>query len=88
MRETKKKATAAVVVFDENGAAVAGADVTGTFSGSHNQTVTARTDAGGVANLVTSVTSGTIAFTVCVGNVVKAGMTYDSAANVETCDVR
>lgn len=84
----KKKATAAVVVRDETGAAVAGADVTGTFSGSHNQTVTAQTDAGGVANLATSVTSGTIAFTICVGSIYKAGMTYDSAANVETCDVR
>ncbi len=84
----KKKATAAVVVLDETGAAVAGADVTGTFSGSHIQTITAQTDASGVANLVTSVTSGTIGFTICVNTIYKAGMTYDSAANVETCDVR
>ena len=84
----KKKATAAVVVLDQNGAAVPGAAVTGTFTGSHNQTVTAQTDAAGVANLVTSVTSSTIGFTVCVADVAKAGMTYDSAANVETCDVR
>lgn len=84
----KKKARATVVVLDENGAAVAGADVTGTFSGSHNQTITAQTNASGVADLVTSVTSGTIAFNICVGNVTKAGMTYDPASNVETCDVR
>ena len=84
----KKKARATVVVLDENGAAVAGADVTGTFSGSHNQTITAQTNASGVADLVTSVTSGTIAFHICVGNVAKAGMTYDPASNVETCDVR
>jgi len=84
----KKKARATVVVLDENGAAVAGADVTGTFSGSHNQTITAQTNASGVADLVTSVTNGTVAFNICVGNVSKAGMTYDPAANVETCDVR
>lgn len=85
---TRRKATASVVIVDENLAAVAGATVTGTFSGSHNQTVSAQTDANGVANLSTTVTSGTVAFTVCVGNVAKTGMTYDSAANVETCDVR
>ena len=84
----KKKASAAVLILDEAGAPVAGASVTGTFSGSHNQTVTAATDASGVANLVTSVTSSTIGFTICVDNVAKAGMTYDPAGNVETCDVR
>ena len=44
-----------------------------------------------LANLVTSftsVTSSTIGFTVCVNTVYKAGMTYDSASNVEDCDVR
>jgi beta-glucanase (GH16 family) len=85
---TKRKATASVVILDETGAAVSGAAVTGTFSGSHNQTVTAQTDANGVANLATTVTSSTVAFTVCVGNVVKTGLTYDPAANVETCDVK
>ena len=84
----KKKASAAVVIVDEKAVAVAGAAVTGTFSGSHNQTVTAQTDANGVANLVTTVTNSTIGFTICVGNVVKAGMTYTPASNVETCDVR
>ena len=67
---------------------MSGADVTGTFNGSHNQTVTAQTNSSGVANLVTSVTSSTIGFTVCVNTVYKAGMTYDSASNVENCDVR
>lgn len=84
----KKKARATIVVLDENGAAVAGADVTGTFSGSHNQTITAQTNAGGVADLVTTVTSSTVGFNICVNNVYKAGMTYDPASNVETCDVQ
>lgn len=82
----RKKATAAVVVHDEGGAPVAGAEVTGTFSGSHTQRVTAQTDANGVANLVTSVTSSTIGYTVCVDTVFKPGMAYDPASNVETCD--
>jgi beta-glucanase (GH16 family) len=83
---TRKRATATVAIVDENGAAVGGASVTGTFTGSHNQTVTAQTDASGVAQLVTSVTSGTAAFSVCVDSVAKAGMSYDAPANVETCD--
>ncbi len=82
----KKKATADVTVVDAAGAAVAGASVTATFSGTHNQTVTAETNSSGVARLITSVTGGSVAFTVCVDDVVLAGTTYDPAANVETCD--
>ncbi len=81
-----KRAQAAVVILDENGGAVEGASVTGTFTGSHNQTVTAQTDASGTALLVTSTRNRTVAFNVCVDDVVKAGMTYDPAANAETCD--
>jgi hypothetical protein len=82
----RKKATATIVVLDEGGAPVPGAEVTGTFSGSHDQTITATTDANGAAMLVTSTTSSTIGFTLCVNTVTKTGMTYDPAANVETCD--
>ncbi len=81
-----KKATATVVVLDENGAAVDGASVTATFSGSHSEIITAATDANGVAQLVTTVKNRTAAFTVCVDDVARSGMTYDTAANVETCD--
>lgn len=81
-----KRATASVVILDENGATVEGASVTATFSGSHNETVTAQSDASGVASLVTGARNRTVAFTVCVDDVVKTGMTYDSASNVESCD--
>ena len=81
-----KRATAAVTVLDENGAPVAGASVTGTFTGSHNETVTATTDANGVADLTTSGRSRNPAFQICVDDIVKSGMTYDPASNVETCD--
>ncbi len=81
-----KRATATVTVLDEDGAPVGGASVTGTFTGSHNETVTATTDAGGVASLVTNGRDRNPAFQVCVDDVGHATMTYDPAANVETCD--
>lgn len=81
-----KRATATVVILDETGAAVADASVTATFSGSHNETVSASTDASGVANLATSVRSRDAAFDICIDDVTKAGLAYDAAANVETCD--
>jgi hypothetical protein len=58
-----------------------------TFSGSHNETVTASTDAGGVADLATSVRSRDAGFQVCVDDISASGASYDPAANVETCDV-
>ena len=81
-----KRATADVVVVDETGAAVAGATVTATFSGSHNETTEATTDASGTARLVTSARSRSASFTVCVDDIAAPGMSYDSAANIETCD--
>ncbi|MBA3849021.1 MAG: hypothetical protein C0502_03370 [Opitutus sp.] len=81
-----KKATATIVIRDESGGAVAGATVSATFSGSHNQTISAVTDANGAAILTTSTTSNAPAFTVCVNSVTHATLTYNPAANVETCD--
>ena len=81
-----KRATASITIVDETGASVEGASVTATFSGTHNETVTATTGADGVAQLVTSVKGRNVAFDVCVDDVAKASLTYDSAANVETCD--
>lgn len=81
-----KRATATVVVLNENGAPVDGANVTGTFSGSHSGTVAAQTDANGVAELVTSTKNRTVSFDICVDDVVAEGMTYDPGSNVETCD--
>jgi beta-glucanase (GH16 family) len=81
-----KKATASVLVHNNLGVPVSGATVTGTFSGSHNQTVTATTNSSGIATLTTSVTSNAPSFTICVNSVSHATLTYNSAANVETCD--
>jgi len=83
---TKKKANATVVIVDENNSPVSGAVVTGTFAGSHNQTVSATTGSNGSATLTTSVTSGTVSFNFCVDNVSHPAMSYNPAANIETCD--
>lgn len=81
-----KKAAATIMIRNESGGAVAGATVTATFSGSHNQTVSATTDATGSATLTVTVTSSTAAFKVCVDTVTHATLPYNPAANVETCD--
>lgn len=81
-----KRATADVTIVDETGAPVSGAEVSGTFSGSHNETVTATTDAAGVASLVTSSRSRNVGFEFCVDSVSESSSTYDPAANTETCD--
>lgn len=83
---TKKRARATVVIVDETGAAAAGAMVTGSFSGSHTEVVSATTDVNGSAVLTTSVTNGSAAFTFCVDDVAHASLTYNPADNVESCD--
>jgi hypothetical protein len=83
----KWKGRAVVVIKDSSGNAVSGASVTGTFSGSYNQTLSGTTDTNGSVTLTTSSSvSGTVTFTFCVTDVTKSGATYDSGANVETCD--
>lgn len=81
-----KKATATVLVHDDLGAPVSGATVTGTFTGSHNQTVNATTGTNGTAVLTTSVTHSSPSFTICIDQVAHPSLTYAPAANLETCD--
>jgi hypothetical protein len=83
----KWKGRAVVVIKDASGNPVSGATVTGQFTGSYNQTLSGTTDAAGTVTLTTSSSvSGTVTFTFCVTNVTKTGATYNSSANVETCD--
>jgi len=81
-------ATATVTVVDSTGP-VAGATVTGRWSGATSATVSGTTDATGKVTFqsgqVRKPPSGTI-FTFCVTNITKTGWTYDSNRNVETCD--
>lgn len=83
------RATATVVIRDTNGNPVAGATVTGEWSGATSGTASGTTDSNGTVTF----TSGSVrrppsgtTFTFCVTNVTKSGWTYDSTRNNETCD--
>jgi len=77
---------ATVTIVDENNNPVEGATVTGTFSGDVSGTETGTTDATGVAVITKKVRETVTTFTFCVDNVTHSSYTYDSGANVETCD--
>lgn len=80
------KAQAVVTVVDANGVPVSGATVTGTYSGATSSTVSGTTAANGTVTLQSTKKSGGGTWTFCVTTITKAGWTYNSAANTETCD--
>jgi hypothetical protein len=82
-------AIATVTIVDTTDSPVEGATVYGHWSGPTSHSVSGVTDAAGEVSLesdrVKNASGST--FTFCVDNVVLDGWTYDSAANVETCDI-
>ena len=81
------QAIARVTVLDQLGQVVAGAAVSGAWSGVITTGDTSRTtDASGVATFYSSRsrTSGSVQF--CVTGVTGSGEPYDATANTETCD--
>ncbi|MGI9293095.1 MAG: S8 family serine peptidase [Pseudomonadales bacterium] len=84
-----KQGRAVVAIVDNLGAAVAGATVDGSFTGSYNQSVSAITDASGIATLNTTTTAkGGISFTLCVNNVTDNAApitSYDPASDAVDC---
>jgi pectate lyase len=78
-----KRGTADVTIVDEYGSPVAGATVTGDFSGDFVETGnSAVTGADGVAHVVTGGTKkGGVTVSFCVSNVTHATLTYDEASN-------
>jgi hypothetical protein len=83
----RNRVQATVTIVDAAGLRVAGASVTMvvTRPGGSQLTLTGTTDTQGRASVSTQVTaSGTYTFT--VSSVLKAGFTYDPAANAETSD--
>ncbi|MFH2051585.1 MAG: endonuclease [bacterium] len=83
----KEYGHAAVLVVDDLGNPVAGASVTGSFSGSISSTESGVTGADGWIELTcSSAGKPGISFTFCVTGISLAGYAYDSGANVETCD--
>lgn len=77
--------TATVTVVDENGDPVANATVNGAFSGDVSGNVSGTTDANGQVSFKKTA-SGVSSATFCVTGISHASMTYNSGANVETCD--
>jgi hypothetical protein len=79
-------AKATVTIVDAGGTPVSGATVSGTFSGLTSSSVSGVTGADGKVTLSSGTTKVHGSWTFCVDNVTRTGSTYDSAANVETCD--
>ncbi len=81
------KAYTTVSVVDAQGNPLAGVTVTGTFTGRARGTFSAVTDAGGVASVVNpNRFKRRYSFTFCVDDLGLTGWTYDSGANVVSCD--
>jgi len=80
------KALATVTIVDAANAPVAGASVSGTFSGATSNTVSGATGTNGNVTLTSGSKKNGGTWTFCVDDVTKSGWTYDSAANIETCD--
>lgn len=82
----QKYGTASVAIEDDLGNLVSNASVTGTFSGTFNEQVTAVTNSNGVAILQTSTASkGTLSLNICIDAVMHNILVYNAASNVITC---
>lgn len=81
-----KHGVATVSLIDNLGNAVDAASITGDFSGTFNETVSATTGPNGSATLVTGATAkGSVSFEFCVSAIVHASLGYDAAMNTQTC---
>lgn len=80
------RAQAVVTIVDANGNPVSGAVVSGSFSGATSNAVSGTTAANGTVTLVSGKKAGGGSWTFCVTNATRSGWTYNSGANVETCD--
>ena len=85
----RKRGRAEVWVVNDLGDPVAGATVSGEFTGGIEEAVVGVTGADGLAVLVTVETGeATFSSTFCVTDIDALPLVYDSASNVETCDSR
>lgn len=81
----KKYGTASVTILDDLGNPVQGVSVIGDFSGTWTESVSAITDATGVAKLVTATSaSGGVSVNFCVSDVA-GGLPLDSSASTNIC---
>lgn len=77
---------ATVTVVDEHGAPLAGATVSGTWSGLVSDSANAVTDGAGAVTLTSPKTRSSGTFTFTVDAVVADGYSYEPSSNVETSD--
>lgn len=83
----QKKGRAEVALVDDSGTPVKDAEVTGSFTGTFNETVTGSTNGDGVARLDTrGHERDPVSFSFCVDSASHPDLTYDPASNVESCD--
>ena len=84
-----KAGRADVIVVDDSGAPVAGAQVTGLFSGTISGMKGATTDSKGLATIVsTQAVKGALAFGFCVTNITHPSKVYLAGQNVATCGAK
>jgi subtilisin family serine protease len=82
-----KKGRAEVLIVDDAGNPVSNAAVSGTFSGSLNESASDTTNSSGLAVLETTASAkGKVAITFCVDGVTHASLTYANGDNSEDCD--
>src|SRR6185295_11710665 len=79
----KWDASVTVTVRDAGAVAVAGATVTGSWSGAISRTVSGVTASNGSVTLVTGAMTGGTSVTFTVTNVAGTGLTYNPAANAD-----
>lgn len=81
-----RQGRADVTIVDDSGAPVAGALVTGAFSGAISQSKSATTGANGVATILsTQALKGSFSFSFCVTSVTHPSKLYFPAQNAATC---
>lgn len=86
MNGGRTRGVATVTVLNASNQPVSGATVSGSFSGFYSGSASGVTNASGVATLTSrnKKGSGTVSF--CVNGISGSGISYNSAANTETCD--
>ena len=78
---------ATITILDGGGGPVSGATVDASFTGSTSGSTSGVTNGSGTVTLESSKNKNSWSGEFCVDDVTLGGSTYDSGANVETCDV-
>ena len=83
-----KYGKATVTILDDCGSPVSGVDVTGTFTGDYNETITGTSGSDGIAVLTTSAYVKKPLYQFCVDDVNHETLKYEPNDNVEVCKTK